>query len=191
MIDELLDLAIDEVVAGHCDRIEIVLNAGGSVTVRDNGRGIPTDIHPREGMSAAELIMTRLHASVFSEQNAQHRFGRLQGVGATVVNALSEALELRIWRDGNEYFMRFRRGHPEAPLAIFGDAGTQAGKPRRGTEISFLPSERYFTTTEFDFARIEHRLRELAALNAGVTIVLADARGLQKTEIAIRHHNPL
>jgi DNA gyrase subunit B len=186
MIDELVDNAINEALAGHCDRLEVALNAGGSVTVRDNGRGIPTDIHEGEGVSVPEVIMTRLHACGLFEQNAQQRFGRLHGVGVAVVNALSEVLELRIWREGKEHFIRFRMGHPEAPLAIVGNADMLDGKPYRGTEITFLPSTRFFTKTEFDFVRIEHRLRELASINAGVTIVLADKRGVQKKEIVLR-----
>jgi DNA gyrase subunit B len=156
------------------------------VTFRDNGRGIPTDIHGGEGVSVAEVIMTRLPARGLSEQSAQQRLGRLQCVGVAVVNALSDVLELRIWRDGKEHFMRFRGGHRDAPLTLVGNAGLLDGKPRRGTEITFVPSTRFFTKTEFDFERIEHRLRERASLNAGVTIVLADKRGAQKKEIVLR-----
>jgi DNA gyrase subunit B len=183
MIDELVDNAINEALAGHCDRLDVALNAGGSVTVRDNGRGIPTGIHRSEGLSVAEVIMTRLPTV---QQYALQGFGPLRDVGVAVVNALSEVLELRIWRDGKQHLMRFRMGHPEAPLAIVGDADMPDGKPLRGTEITFLPSTRFFTTTEFDFVRIEQRLRELASLNAGVTIVLADKRGNQEKEIVLR-----
>jgi DNA gyrase subunit B len=186
MIDELVDNAINEALAGHCDRLEVALNAGGSVTVRDNGRGIPTGIHPGEGVSVPEVIMSRFAARGSFQQDAQQRFGRLQGEGVAVVNALSDVLELRIWRDGKEHFMRFRMGHPEAPLTIVGNADMLDGKPRRGTEITFLPSTRFFTKIEFDIVRIEHRLRELASLNAGATIVLADTRGIQKKEIVLR-----
>jgi len=186
MIDELVDNAINEALAGHCDRLEVTLNTGGSVTVRDNGRGIPTDIHRGEGVSVPEVIMTRLHAVGLIEQDTQPGSGRLNGVGAAVVNALAEVLELRIWREGKQHFMRFRMGHPEAPLAIVDNADMLAGKPRRGTEITFLPSTRFFAKTEFDFGRIEHRLRELASLNASVTVVLADKRDAQEKQIVLR-----
>lgn len=184
MVDEVVDNAINEALAGHCDRVDVALNADGSVTVRDNGRGIPTGTH--EGVSLPEVIMTRLHASSLFEQSAQQSFGRLHGVGVAVVNALSEALDLRIWRDGKEHVMRFRRGDPEAPLAVVGNADMLDGKPRRGTEITFRPSTRFFAKTEFDFARIERRLRELACLDAGVTIMLADKRGIEKKEVVLR-----
>jgi DNA gyrase subunit B len=186
MIDEVVDNAIEEAIAGHCDRLEVTLNPGGSVTIRDNGRGIPTDIHPREGVSAAEVIMTRLYAGALSQKNAQQVPGRPQGVAVVVVNALSDVLELRIWRDSKEHFMRFRAGRPEAPLTIVGHAPSPDGKPRRGTEITFSPSARFFTKTEFDFVRIEQRLRGLASLNAGVTIVFTDKRGLHEKEIVLR-----
>jgi DNA gyrase subunit B len=186
MIDELVDNAINEALAGHCDRLEVALNAGGSVTVRDNGRGVPTDVHPVEGLSVPEVIMTRLHSVSLFKKNAQQRSGLLQGVGVAVVNALSEVIELRIWREGKEHFIRFRVGRPEAPLTIVGNADMPDRKPHRGTEITFLPSAKFFTNTEFDFARIEHRLRGLASLNASVTIVLTDNRGVQKQEIVLR-----
>jgi DNA gyrase subunit B len=186
MVYEVVDNAINEALAGHCDRVEVTLNAEGSVTVRDNGRGIPTDIHPSEGVSAAEVIMTKLHAFARLEQNAHEMSGRSHGIGVSVVNALSEALDLRIWRHGKEHFMRFRRGDSEAPLAIVGNAGMLDGKLRRGTEITFLPSTKTFTKTEFDFATLEHRLRELAFLSSCVTMALADNRGAGKKEIVFR-----
>jgi DNA gyrase subunit B len=185
MIDELVDNAINEALAGHCDRLQVALNAGGSVTVCDNGRGIPTDVHPGEGVSVPEVIMTRLHA-VALFKNAQQMSEHLQGVGVAVVNALSDVLELRIWREDKEHFIHFRVGHPEAPLTIVGNADMLDGKPHRGTEITFTPSTRFFAKTEFDFVRIEQRLRGLASLNAGVTIVLTDKRGFQKKEIVLR-----
>jgi DNA gyrase subunit B len=185
MIDELLDNAINEALAGHCDRIDVTLNAGGSATVRDNGRGIPTDIHPSEGVSVTEVIMTRLHAFALFEASASSP-GHLQGVGAAVVNALSETLEARIFRDGKEHFIRFRLGHPEAPLAIVGNAETLEGHPRRGTEITFLPNPRFFANTAFDLERIVHRVRRLASLNAGATIVVTDQRSAEKNEIVLR-----
>jgi DNA gyrase subunit B len=140
MIDELVDNAINEALAGHCDRLEVALNAGGSVTVRDNGRGVPTDVHPVEGLSVPEVIMTRLHSVSLFKKNAQQRSGLLQGVGVAVVNALSEVLELRIWREGKEHFIRFRVGRPEAPLTIVGNADMPDRKPTSRNR-DYLPSE--------------------------------------------------
>jgi DNA gyrase subunit B len=186
MVYELVDNAINEALAGHCDRVGVTLNAEGSVTMRDNGRGIPTDIHPSEGVSAAEVIATRLRVFGKFEQTAHELSDELHGVRVSVVNALSEVLDLRIWRNGKEHFMRFHIGDPEAPLAILGKASMVDGEPRRGTEITFLPSTKIFTKTEFDFATLEHRLRELAFLNSGVTMVLADDRGIERKEVMFR-----
>ncbi|MCH8237458.1 MAG: DNA topoisomerase (ATP-hydrolyzing) subunit B [Proteobacteria bacterium] len=192
MVYEVVDNAIDEAMAGFCDTVEVTLNGDGSIKVLDNGRGIPVDIHAEEGVSAAEVIMTQLHAGGKFDQNSYKVSGGLHGVGVSVVNALSEWLELKIWRDGTEYFVRFRDGETENPLAKVGDAPLgDDGKPVSGTECTFLASKAVFTQTEFDFATLEHRLRELAFLNSGVSLTLTDARSVQPQTVEMHYEGGL
>ena len=186
MIYEVLDNAIDEALAGYCDKTEIILNPDGSATIRDNGRGIPVGMHKEEGVSAAEVIMTELHSGGKFDNNSYKVSGGLHGVGVSVVNALSTWLKLRIWREGKEHVAMFAHGNVTEHLKVVGDAPN-----RHGTEVTFLPSPETFTKTEFDFETLERSIREKAFLNSGVYLKLIDNRGAEPREVDFHYEGGL
>ena len=186
MIYEVLDNAIDEALAGYCDKTEVILNPDGSATIRDNGRGIPVGMHKEEGVSAAEVIMTELHSGGKFDNNSYKVSGGLHGVGVSVVNALSDWLHLRIWREGKEHLVKFARGDVTQHLTVIGDSNG-----RHGTEVTFLPSKDTFSTIDFSFETLERAIREKAFLNSGVYLKLIDNRGAEPREVDFHYEGGL
>ena len=186
MIYEVLDNAIDEALAGYCDKTEIILNADGSATIRDNGRGIPVGMHKEEGVSAAEVIMTELHSGGKFDNNSYKVSGGLHGVGVSVVNALSTWLKLRIWREGKEHLATFAHGNVTEHLKVVAEA-----PGRHGTEETLMPSTETFTQTEFNFETLERAIREKAFLNSGVYLKLIDNRGAEPREVDFHYEGGL
>jgi DNA gyrase subunit B len=186
MAFEIIDNAVDEAQAGFAKNVSLTLNGDGSVMVRDDGRGIPTDLHAEEGISAAEVVLTRLHAGGKFNQNSYKVSGGLHGVGAAVVNALSEWMEVRIFRQGLEHFIRFEHGDSVAPLRVVGPSTEP-----QGTEVTFKPSSGTFTKVEFDFAILERRLRELAFLNSGLRIMVRDERHAPAVQVDLFYEGGL
>jgi len=186
MVYEVVDNAIDEALAGYCDRVEIALNGDGSISVTDNGRGIPVDIHEEEGVPAAEVIMTHLHAGGKFDQDSYKVSGGLHGVGVSVVNALSTWLELRIWRDGNEHLITFKDGDVDKTLEVVGSTENKSG-----SQVTFLASPEVFTNTEYEFSTLEHRFRELAFLNSGVCLSITDARHVEPRIVELHYDGGL
>ena len=182
MVYEVLDNSIDEALAGYCDRVDVILNGDGSVTVIDDGRGMPVDTHKEEGVSAAEVIMTQLHAGGKFDNNSYKVSGGLHGVGVSCVNALSDWLDLTVWRNDKEYYARFENGNTVKHLVEVGDA-----EGKHGTKVTFHPSAEIFTQTEFDFDTLEHRMRELAFLNSGVHLRLIDERSSEPKEVDMEY----
>ncbi len=176
LVYEVVDNSIDEALGGFCNKIEVAIHEDNSVTIEDNGRGIPVDLHKEEGKPAAEVVMTTLHSGGKFDSVSYQFSGGLHGVGVSVVNALSEFLDLEIWREGKVYFQRYERGEPKTPFETTGST------KRRGTKIKFRPDAEIFETIEFSFDILSQRFRELSFLNSGLKITITDERSEKKQE---------